>query len=161
MLTSILTKSAGRPREHNREQIAQDMIEWARKDDSLNLNKFCALYDPPIPPSKITHWAKEEEGFRQAYESTKAFIGFRREEKLNANELHVKAYDLNATTYDHFLKEERRQQAEFEAALKSDENQKVDDKIEFGYKSIMIQLGNLQSSVCNIDDNNINNEQKS
>lgn len=152
-------KNIGRPREHNREQIAIDMIEWARKEDSLNLNKFCALYNPPIPPSKITNWAKEEEVFRQAYESTKAFIGFRREEKLNANELHVKAYDLNATTYDYFLKDERRQQAEFEAALKSDENQKVDDKIENGYKTIMNQLGRLQSSDLKIDDSNINNEQ--
>lgn len=156
---TLKTEMRGRPREHNRDQIAIDMIEWARKDDSLNLNKFCALYNPPIPPSKITHWAKEEDLFRQAYESTKAFIGFRREEKLNANELHVKAYDLNATTYDHFLKEERRQQAEFEAALKSEENQKVDDKIELGYKSIMSQLGKLQSSDLKMEDSSINNEQ--
>ncbi len=158
-MAKLTGNPTGRPREHNREQIAIDMIEWARKPDSLNLNKFCALYNPPIPPSKITHWAKEEEIFRQAYESTKAFIGFRREEKLNSNELHVKAYDLNATTYDHFLKEERRDQAQFEAALKLDENQKVDDKIEHGYKSIMSQLDKLQSSDRKIDESNSNSEQ--
>ena len=65
-MNKITSNPVGRPREHNRDQIAQDMIEWARRPDSINLNKFCALYDPPIPPSKITHWAKEEDGFRQA-----------------------------------------------------------------------------------------------
>lgn len=149
----------GRPREHNREQIAYDMIEWARKPDSINLNKFCALYDPPIPPSKITHWAKEEDYFRQAYESAKAFLGFRREEMLNENTLHVKAYDLNAATYDHFLKEERRQQAEYEMALKSQSDMAVDDKIVESFEKTMKQLERLQSSDLNIDDSNINSEQ--
>ena len=37
------------------------------------------------------------------------------------NKLHVKAYDLNATTYDYFLKQERRAQAEFEHELKQRE----------------------------------------
>ncbi len=150
---------AGRPREHNRNQIAIDLIEWAKKDDSLNLNKFCALYNPPIPPSKITHWAKEEEGFRLAYESAKTFLGFRREEKLNGNELHVKAYDLNAATYDYFLKEERRQHAEFEAALKSQTENKIDENIMENFDKTMKQLDKLQSSALKIADNNISNEQ--
>lgn len=111
-------KKNGRPREHDREQIALDMIEWARNPDSINLNKFCALYNPPIPPCKITTWAKEEDNFRKAYDSSKAFIAFHREEMLNRDELHVKAYDLNATTYDHFLKDERHMQAEYESSLK-------------------------------------------
>jgi hypothetical protein len=156
----MTTNLPGRPREHNREQISIDMIQWAKKEDSINLNKFCALYDPPIPPSKITHWAKEEDYFRQAYESTKAFIAFRREEKLNAEELHVKAYDLNAATYDHFLKDERRQQAEFEASLKSQLDIKVDEGILDNYKQVIGQLKRVQSE-CKIEDNNINNEQKS
>lgn len=110
---------SGRLREHNREQIAQELIEWAKKDDSINLNKFCALR--LLAPSKISQWAKEDEFFRQAYETAKAYIGYRREEKLNSDELHVKAYDLNATVYDHFLKEERQNQAKYEADLKAQE----------------------------------------
>lgn len=160
-MDKCIVNHRGRPREHNREQIAQDMIEWAKKDDSINLNKFCALYDPPIPPSKITNWAKEEDYFRQAYESTKAFIGFRREEKLNNEELHVKAYDLNATTYDHFLKDERRQQAEYEASLKSQIDIAIDDKIIENFELTMNLLEKHQSSVCKIEDSNSKSEQKS
>lgn len=107
----------GRPREHDRDQIALDLIEWAKTDDALNLNKFCAIKG--IAPPKITDWAKEDNFFREAYELCKAHIGYRREEKLKTGEVHVKAYDLNATTYDHFLKQERRSALEHEVTLKS------------------------------------------
>lgn len=117
----------GRPREHNREKIAQDLIEWAKRDSSINLNEFCCTRDPPLNPRKISEWAKEDEYFREAYESAKAFIGFRREQKLKNNELHVKAYDLNAAVYDYFLKQEKREQAEFESALKQQELAKVSE----------------------------------
>lgn len=107
----------GRPRHHNREQIAIDIIEWAKKPDSINLNKFCAYYDPIIPPSKISEWAKEDVSFREAYESAKMFLGFRREEWMSQELLHVKAYDLNATVYDYFLKEEKLEMVKMQAAL--------------------------------------------
>ncbi len=106
----------GRLREHDRDQIALDMIEWAQKDDSLNLNAFCAM--KLIAPSKISQWAREEDKFRLAYEITKAFLGSRREQLLGEDKLHVKAYDLNACVYDHFLKENRMEMAKFEALLK-------------------------------------------
>jgi len=111
----------GRPRMHDRNQIAKDLIEWAKLDDSINLNAFCCSREPFINPRKISEWAKEDDWFKEAYETAKAFIGARRERKLNTNQLHVKAYDLNATVYDHFLKEEKRQQAEFESNLKKQE----------------------------------------
>lgn len=108
-------QGSGRLRTHDRDQIAIDMLEWVKKDASLNLNGFCA--EQLISPSKITNWAKEEEFFRQAYELTKAVIANRREQKLSKGELHVKSYDLNATVYDHFLREERRSQSIFDAEL--------------------------------------------
>lgn len=153
----------GRPREHNREKIAQDLIEWAKKDDSLNLNKFCAYYEPIIPPSKITLWAKEDDNFREAYESAKSFIGFRREEKLNKQELHVKAYDLNATTYDYFLKEERMQQAKYESLLKSQEQMTMNEADTKKLDAFVNQVRDAQalSSTRKMDESKSNAEQKS
>ena len=119
--------AAGRPRIHNREQVAIDMIDWAKKEDSINLNKFCAHYDPIISPSFLGIWARESEEFRRSYEAAKAFLAYRREEKLNTEELHVKAYDLNATNYDILLREEERNQAEFESSLKAQLDNKPQD----------------------------------
>lgn len=112
-----LGKETGRKRIFDREQIAEDLVTWAQKDDSVNLCHFCATYKPPIAPQKLTLWAKEDDEFSEAYEIAKSFLGYRREQKLNKNELHQKAYDLNASTYDYFLKSERREQAEFSAQL--------------------------------------------
>ena len=44
----------GAPRKHDRDQVARDLIEWAKKPDSINLCKFCAYYEPIIPPSKMS-----------------------------------------------------------------------------------------------------------
>lgn len=111
----------GRPRKHDRDQIALDMIDWARKPDSINLCKFCAYYEPIISPSKISIWAAECDNFRKAYEAAKLFLGFRREEMLNKDQLHVKAYDLNATVYDYFMDEKREKTARFESSLGKDQ----------------------------------------
>lgn len=119
-----ISKPQGRPREHDRDKIALDMIEWAKKPDSINLCKFCAYYEPIIPPSKISKWADECDDFRQAYEAAKMFLGFRREEMLSQETLHVKAYDLNATVYDYFLDEKKTNTSKFEAALRKESEQK-------------------------------------
>lgn len=110
--------NSGRPQVHDREKLAKELIEWALLPDSINLNGFCCTRNPPIAPSKITLFRNESDIFREAYETAKAFLADRREKMLNAETLHVKAYDLNATTYDYFLKEERKAQAEYEAKLK-------------------------------------------
>jgi len=110
--------AGGRPPEYDRSKIANDLIEWAKKPDSINLCKFCATYEVMLPPSYISVWAKESTEFSQAYEFAKTCIGARREELLNSEQLHVKAYDLNAKTYDYFLNEQAQKSAEFEANLK-------------------------------------------
>lgn len=118
----------GRPREYNRDFIAHELILWAKKPSSINLCEFCS--EKMLPPSKLSLWAKECDKFRQSYELAKCFLGSRREKMLTDETLHVKAYDLNATTYDYFLKEEKRLQSEYEASLKK-ENEKPHDKVVF------------------------------
>lgn len=150
----------GRPREHDRDQIASDLIEWARKEDSINLNKFCCTREPPLAPSKISIWASECPLFRKAYETAKAFLGARREEWLNQEVLHVKAYDLNATTYDYFLKEEKRDQSAFESKLKGKEEEVVGEQAINQFNAFMNQLEAIQSA-RKIDDIKSIKEQKS
>jgi transposase len=105
----------GRPREHNLEEMAKELLEWAQKEDSLNLNGFSAKM--MIAPSVIIQWTKVDEHFCKAYEIAKALLGQRRERKLSEGTLHVKAYDLNATNYDRFLKEEKMEYAKYESEL--------------------------------------------
>lgn len=159
MKNQLKTKNPnGRPREHDRDQVGSDLVEWAKLDDSLNLNKFCAIKE--IPPSNLSIWANQCDNFRKAYELAKCFIGYRREIKLTNNELHVKAYDLNASTYDYFLKEERRQQARFESELRNQENKPISTESLENLKLLHNQLESLRSD-SNKATNNISSEDKS
>lgn len=114
----------GRPREHDREKIAQELIEWARKEDSINFNKFCCTREPPIPATKLLDWSKEDDNFRVAYQTAKAFLGCRREEWLSKELLHVKAYDLNANVYDLIAKDEKMSMSSYEASLRKESESK-------------------------------------
>lgn len=150
----------GRPREYDRDFIACELVIWAQKETSINLCEFCAI--KMLPPSKITIWAKECERFRKAYELAKCFLGHRREQMLSKEELHVKAYDLNAATYDYFLKEEKRMQAEYEAALKAAQEMKpVSDEEKARHEALMSLLLSMQDSARNKAETNIKADSKS
>ena len=42
-ISEILKKrKAGRPREYDSEIIAQEMLEWVKDEDSINIAQFCA-----------------------------------------------------------------------------------------------------------------------
>jgi hypothetical protein len=110
-----------RPRERDREDIAHQLLEWVKLPDSINLCGFCISLDPPISPSVLLRMLKDDAILSQAYEIAKATIGDRREKNLNAGKLHVKAYDLNAETYDGFMRDEKRNKAEFESNLRKQE----------------------------------------
>lgn len=112
----------GCPRTHDREQIAKELIEWAKLDDSINLCGFSSM--KMITATTIMKWAREDEQFGQAYELAKQYLGNRREKMLSDGKLHVKAYDLNANTYDPYLKAERREEKEFDAQLGTDAEKK-------------------------------------
>ena len=145
----------GRPKEHDRDKIAKNLLEWAEEETSLNLNKFCAINK--LPPSKLSLFAKENDEFRQSYELAKAFLAVRREEYLTDGMLHVKAYDISVAAYDYFVKEECRDQTQFEASIKKQNDINVSDDIKEMFEDTMTQLSSLQSE-RKIADSNINNE---
>ncbi len=107
---------------NDREEVAKQLLEWAKKDSSINLCEFCVEFcKPMIQPSLLYKWGCEDPVFRKTYELAKSFIAYRRERKLNTEELHVKAYDLNARAYDFFLdtKKQKEAQENAEATVKA------------------------------------------
>lgn len=135
----------GRPEEFDKVAVAEALIEWAKRDDSINLNKFCAYHDPIINPRTILRWANENIEFRRAYEKAKSFLGFRREEKLSSGELHSKAYDLNATVYDQFHRAEKIAIDDMESARKIKEVAAGTEEERQRADSIVKQLDKLQA----------------
>lgn len=150
----IPVSTGGRFREYDREEVANLLLEWSKEDDSLHLNGFCVKY--LIAPDKLYKWAKECDNFNQYYLLSKAFIGKRREDMFNKGTLHSKLYELNVATYDYFLKQERRDQSDYEAKLKEkliefEYNikhkvlEKVSDDVKEQFDSLMKQISDMKT----------------
>lgn len=99
-------------------ELAADLVQWSTLDSSTNLNGFCALRS--IPPFKLSQYARENPVFRLSFDLSKAHLAQRREDYLGQGLLHVKAYDINASNYDYFLRDERRTTLEHEVKTKKD-----------------------------------------
>ena len=124
------------PRSYDRDQMEKDLFDWAQKDSSLNLCGFCAKYN--MDPDTLLKWVKaDQDGFGRTYRLVKSILGDRREGKLRTGELHTKAYDLNAATYDMFMKEEKMALLKYESDLskeeKADEIKNI-NLVQFGQK---------------------------
>lgn len=132
-MAKIVAKSkkpnpVGRPKEHDRAKVALDMIEWAKKPDSVNLNKFCAYYEPQLVPGTVLRWRDEDPEFREAYARVKSFLAFRREEWLNQERMHQAAYNHNTSVYDALIADDREQKVKFDAMHKSEAQKPIDDE---------------------------------
>ena len=111
---------AGRPREYDREKIMEELIEWVKLDDSLNI---CGFAGPRfIEIDKFSLFSRECEKFRRVYHSVKMIIGERREKMMNAKLLDANVYNRNAHTYDAFMRQTYHEDKEFESTLKQKEN---------------------------------------
>jgi hypothetical protein len=143
--------AGGRPREWDRDQIIRELIEWAKKHDSINLNKFCGTREPMLDPSKLSQWARESEGFRRSYWAAKTLIGARREEWLSSEKLHQKAYHLSNKTYNYFDKEEDREEYTFQKELDAKIGKEVastaNEDVKSRLDATLNQLSELQSSL--------------
>jgi hypothetical protein len=163
-MTCQPSKPFGRPREWDRDQIAHDLIEWAKRDDSINLNAFCCTREPPLDPCKLSNWAKEDDYFRQVFRATKSFLAVRREQWLTTEKLHQAAYNRTSKVYDVFEKEEAREeyayQKEIDAKVGKEINQNANVDVKERLDATLNQLSELQSSLI-IAKSKIKSDEKS
>jgi hypothetical protein len=134
--------SCGRPREHDREQIGKDLIEWSKREDSINLNAFC--FENMITPEKLCLWAKDDDVFRQAFQLAKSCLGAKRERLLNTGKLHNRAYEANKSVYDYFIKKDKMEEMEYEAKLKTQSDVAVGEAFAEKHESLLQQFKSMQ-----------------
>jgi hypothetical protein len=142
--------TAGRPREYNRTKIAKDLIDWAKKEDSINLCAFCCLFE--LDPNCLLEWNRVDEEFSRSYRIAKAYLGARREMQLNKGKLHQLAYAKNSRTYDPFLKNEDQDYSRFEADLNANKAESVPEAVINSNQAVLEQLKEIrrdQSSARN------------
>lgn len=137
-------KKTGRPREHDRVKLANDMLEWCRIEGNYNLCGFTEVSG--VIPTTILRLVKEDEIFREAYEECKTILGAKREKAVSEGKLHNRAYENNAKTYDKYLRLETRSEKEFESKLKTQESIEINQAIQEKQDNIIRQLESLQEA---------------
>jgi hypothetical protein len=150
-----LGNEGGRPRERDRKQLAKQLIEWAQLPTSTNLLGFGISLTPPLSPQRLSEYSKDDPEFKEAVQLAKAIIGQRREQLVSKNQLHSKAYDLNAPVYDYYLKEERRDEFAYQQALKQQADSQIIDDVKDGLLALMNQVKLRQELTKTQDDSRI------
>lgn len=106
----------GRPREYDSIKIAQEMLEWSKNEDSINMAQFCA--DRGYLPDLIWRLEKESEDFSYAYTLTRLKLAERRERLLNANLINYGSWQRYQRGYDPFLARDENDKDDKDAARK-------------------------------------------
>ena len=112
----LAKRKVGRPREYNAEIIANEMIEWSKDEDSINIVGFCA--DRGYLPDLIWRLDKESEDFSYAYTITRMKLAERRERLLNNDMLNYGSWQRYQKGYDPFLSKDEDDKDDKDAARK-------------------------------------------
>lgn len=128
---------AGRPREHDRNQIAADLLEWSTNPTAFNLIQFTR--PRLLNVNMLPNWAAEDDGFREALELAKQSIAMNRFEATLEGALPYADYAKNEAQYDpmrdRFQQRERRleltmkkEELEYASSLKKSEDKALEQE---------------------------------
>ena len=91
----------GRPREHDYEKEAADLLAWSLKPDALSLYEFTD--SKTYLASELSEFAKREKVFAEALHKAKERIAIRRERMCNAQALDKTIWARTVHVYDHLM----------------------------------------------------------
>ena len=112
----LAKRKVGRPRVYDVDKIAEELLEWVKDEESINLTQFCA--DREYLPTLIWRLEKENEDFANAYMIAKMKLAERRERFLNAGMLNYGAWDRYQSGFDPFLAKNEKDEKDEDAARK-------------------------------------------
>lgn len=155
----------GRPREHDRKQIAQELLEWSTNPTAFNLIQFAR--PRLLNVNMLPNWAKEDDDFREALELAKQSIAMNRFEAAIEGALPFSEVHRNEADYDplrdRFQQREKRFDLEIEkekikyaAEMRKEIETEVMKQKEVEFKDFINQISSLSNA--KIDDSKINND---
>lgn len=109
-------KKAGRPRVYDSKKIADELLEWSKSEDSINIAQFCA--DRGYLPGLIWRLDLESDDFSYAYAITRMRLAERRERLLNNHLLNYGSWDRYQRNYDPFLAKHEEEKEDKDAERK-------------------------------------------
>lgn len=107
-----------RPKEYDLEQLANEILQWSKKSDSINLTQFVS--EKEFPPQYISRWCNESSYFCEVLSMAKVNIGLNRQRQALEAKLTQQEFTRHEYRYDPFYREDERDEKTFESNLKKD-----------------------------------------
>lgn len=105
-----LEESRSVPRKFDPAIIIEEMLQWAKKEDSLVFAGFCAEHG--YMPELIWKFCQQIKEFEEAYVITKMYLAERRERHMNNDQLNYGAWARYQKWYDPFLSKHEDEEAD-------------------------------------------------
>jgi hypothetical protein len=119
----------GAPKTYDDNLIMEQMLDWAKKEDSINICGFCVKYG--YTPQLIWRLEQSNASFDIAYNLVKMQLSERRERLTNENKLNYGSYNRYQKMLDPFLSshedKEKDQDAERKKGIVQAEGQNLAD----------------------------------
>lgn len=133
----------GRPREYDREVMAEMLLEWAQRPESVDIKGFCAEYF--INPEVVMQYGSKDPVFHQAYVLAKCILGYKRDELVSDDLLHTSVYNQALCVYDPFVNEHQEKRLRFEHELTKEQLNQLAPELQQSYTALMEQLKQIQA----------------
>ena len=116
-----------RPREYDLDDLANEILEWSKNPDSINLTQFVSKND--IPPQNISKWCHESTYFREVLSMAKVNLGINRHAKFMEAKLSQIDITRHEYRYDPFYRKDERKEFAYKEKLrkKTDKENAVSD----------------------------------
>ncbi len=150
--------NSGQPRQYDLAAEAADLLKWSERDDAVELLDW--VNPKEFVYSTVWKWSQADEVFGKAFNKAKERIASRITKKAYSGEFYFGVYNRHIKSYDTKLHMFERQEAEYEAKLKAQEqtatSQEDIDKLE----EVLRLMRNRQSDL-NTDKTKSKTEHKS
>lgn len=104
----------GRPREYCPDKLAEELTEWVKDEEAINMAQFCC--ERGYMPELIWRLDKESKNFSRAYTLARLRLAERRERLMNNNLLNYGAWQRYQRMYDPFLAKDEEEEKDKDAA---------------------------------------------
>jgi hypothetical protein len=97
-----------RPREYDREEIANEMLDWSKEPNSRCLGQFTSKRD--IPPQYISHLCKESKYFSEVLSMVRMNLGLNRLELALQAKFPLDEVKRHEYRYNPFYRQDEREE---------------------------------------------------
>ena len=109
-------------KKYDMEEESAAILEWAKKEDSINLNGYCI--ERQHPAEYISVFCKRSKEFDFYCGLALCYLAVRREKLVSAGKLYQGTWMRNASVYDRLLRYHEREQKQYESDLRIGEKEK-------------------------------------